>query len=569
MGMVITMASMTAGQAMAQTNCANDDKVLLTIDNEPVYQSEFDYIYEKNNQADAVDPKTREEYLDLFINFKLKVKEAQNQGMDTTEAFRKELAGYRAQATPKYMKDQEAIDSLVQLSYQRMSMDRRAAHIVLQCKKGENDSTEQAVLKRINDIRKKANSKNFKELAKQYSEDPEVEKTEGELGWIMPFRFVYSIEDAVYNTPVGEISQVVRSNFGYHIILVEEEKAHEEIHAAHIMKMCQETDAEAVRKAKLAIDSIYALLQDGADFEGLAQQMSDDKGSSVRGGDLSWFAKGRMVPQFEQAAFALTKDGEISKPVQSRFGFHIIKRYETRGILPYDSLKMQIQKQTLRDERAKEADKSFIRKARKEYSLPDSMSDGAVREYVDLHLEEKYPELCHLVKEYHDGILLFNVSLENVWDKAGNDEEGLTRYFNLHKKEYKWDEPKWKGYVIYAKDMATANQAKAIVKNAHPDSINSYINQRINTDSVKYVRVERGLWKKGQNGKVDQVGFKDKKAEYTPSEEMPVVVVMGKIIKAPVEYRDEKSKVVAAYQDELEKIWIQELRKKYHVEIVK
>jgi peptidyl-prolyl cis-trans isomerase SurA len=172
-----------------------------------------------------------------------------------------------------------------------------------------------------------------------------------------------------------------------------------------------------------------------------------------------------------------------------------------------------------------------------------------------------------LVKEYHDGILLFDVSLREVWDKASQDTEGLAAFFKANKKNYVWDEPRFKGHMIYAKNETAAKVAKQIVKTAHPDSVMSYLNQRVNVDSVMYVRVERGIWTKGKNAAVDQLGFKIKDTEYVPNEEFPIVIAVGKTIKAPQVYTDERGKVVTDYQDYLEKSWVKSLREKYPVVI--
>ena len=189
-----------------------------------------------------------------------------------------------------------------------------------------------------------------------------------------------------------------------------------------------------------------------------------------------------------------------------------------------------------RDQRMQIANQRFIDKTRAEYGLPAEMSDEEVRAYADAHLEEKYEDLRNLVKEYHDGILLFDVSLREVWDKANQDTEGLQAYFKANKKQYTWDAPRFKGHMIYAKNEVAAKVAKQIVKSAHPDSVLSYLNQRVNVDSVMYVKVERGIWVQGKNAAVDKLGFKLKDAEYTPSEEFPHVIPVGKVIKKPEVY---------------------------------
>ena len=284
----------------------------------------------------------------------------------------------------------------------------------------------------------------------------------------------------------------------------------------------------------------------------------------MRGGDLGWFGRGMMVQPFEDITFGM-QPGEMSEPFATRFGWHFVKLYEKRGIQPLDSVRNQLLMQVKRDVRYQEADKSFIKKTRAEYNLPAEMSDEEVKAYADAHLEEKHADLRNLVREYHDGILLFDVSLREVWDKANKDTEGLAAYFKAHKKAYTWDEPRYKGYMIYAKNEAAAKAAKQIIKSANADSIMSYIDQRINVDSVQYVKVEQGLWTAGKNAAVDKYGFKNKTAEYTASEEFPVVVPVGKVLKAPQEYTDVRSQVTTDYQDYLEEQWIATLREKYPV----
>lgn len=561
---------------------AQEDKVLMTINGEPVMLSEFLYIYEKNNQETSLEKKSMTEYLDLFINFKLKVTEAIAQGVDTTEAFKKELAGYRAQATPKYMQDNEAIDSLVALSYNRQANVRRAAHIAIQCAANADSVAEAEALAKINLARERVTTgvekkvkkdrkwitvrepEAFADVAREMTEDPSGKENGGELGWIQVFRYVYAFEDAVYNTPVGEVTEVFRSPYGFHIALVEEERAFEEVHAAHIMKMMPRGNEGMALDAKRQIDSLYQVVKDGADFAEVALAHSDDKGSAIRGGDLGWFGRGMMVQPFENITFDM-RPGEMSEPFPTRFGWHFVKLYEKRGIQPLDSMRNQLLMQVKRDVRYQEAEKSFIRKTREEYNLPAEMSDEEVKAYADAHLEEKYADLRNLVREYHDGILLFDVSLREVWDKANKDTEGLASYFKAHKKQYTWDEPRFKGYVIYAKNEAVAKVAKQIVKTANPDSVMSLINQRVNIDSVQYMKVERGLWVEGKNAAVDKYGFKNKEAEYTPTEEFPVVWAVGKVLKAPQEYTDVRSQVTTDYQDYLEKQWVATLREKYPV----
>jgi len=560
-----------------------EDKVLMTIDGEPVMQSEFLYIYNKNNQETTVDQKTMDEYLDLFINFKLKVREAQAQGIDTTKAFIDELAGYRKQAIPKYMQDTLLEEQMMKLTYEHMMHDRRVSHIAIECHPDATPEEVEAALQKINEARervtvgkevlvgkgKKAKmvrqgKEDFHAVALEMSTDPSVQENQGELGWIVPLRYVWPFEKAVYETAIGEVSNVFRTNYGFHIAWVMEERDHHEVHASHIMKMVPRGN-DSISKAKLIeIMGIYQEVMNGADFAATAIAKSDDKGSAVKGGDLGWFGHGVMVKQFEDQAFSL-KPGEISQPFLSRFGWHIIWLQEERMIQPYDEMRKDLKVRCKRDERYREVEEAYANKLRAEYNLPASMPVHEVLAVEEANLENKHPELAALMKEYHDGILLFDVSLKEVWDKASLDTVGITNFFNQHKKEYTWTEPRYKGRVVYCKTAASMKAAKQILKTAHPDSIDSYINHRLNQDSTVYVRTERGLWKKGQNAAVDKLQWKS--GDWAPAEEYPYVFLAGKVLKRPEEYTDERGKVTSAYQDYLEQEWVAELRQKYTVEV--
>lgn len=569
---ILLLAAVLLAQAGAYAQIKENegkasDEVLMTVAGEPIMASEFLYIYNKNNQDAQIDPKSMDEYLDLFINFKLKVAEGKSQGLDTTQSFREELKGYRAQAIPPYMQDKAAIDSLIRLSYNRMQNDRRAAHIVIACAADADSATEAAALMKIESVRERlttgkrivkgkgkkqkvtyAPKEDFFAVAKAESEDPSAVDNAGELGWISVFRYVYPFEEAVYTTPVGEISPVFRSGFGFHIALVEEERPHEEVRARHIMKMLR---GRVGVDPKAVIDSLYLLAKDGADFADLAKMNSDDKGSALRGGELGWFGRGMMVPEFENTAFALANVGDISEPIKSAYGWHIIRLEGKKGVEPFDSIRADIEKKVARDERMRIADESFVNKARAEYNLPATMTNEEVKAYADSKLEEKYADLRYLVHEYHDGILLFDVSLKEVWDKAAEDTKGLEAFFAKNKKNYTWAAPRYKGFIVQAKDKKMAKMASKIAKSAKRDSVESYINRRMNTDSITNVKVTYGLW--------------ETKPVIEPTKDLPVVEYLGKNVKAPQEYQDERQKVVTDYQDALEAEWVKSLRSKYEV----
>ncbi|MDD3079882.1 MAG: peptidylprolyl isomerase [Paludibacter sp.] len=625
-----------SGTLFAQTN----DPVLMTINGKPVLKSEFEYIYNKNNSNNSLDKKTLDEYVDLFVNFKLKVEEAKAQGLDTTKSFINELSGYRSQLTKPYLTDQKVDEQILQEAYDRMKEDVEVSHILIRVPQNASPEDTLAAWKKINAIEKRLTKEDFAKVAKEVSEDQSAEKNGGYIGWISAFRTVYPFETMAYNTPVGTISKPIRTAFGYHIIKVHNRRNSQgEILVSHIMRFTTQGDDAKNKAAKEKIDSLYQRVLAGDDFGKLAKDYSEDRGSSVRNGELPWFGTGRMVPEFENAAFALKKVGDVSQPVQSAYGWHIIKLLDKRSLGSFESVKSDIERKVKRDERANRGQQAFIAKLRNEYNYTEnaaamadfvklldgktlndsifrleisklnkplisfagkqltqadfveylkknsfsdkitaaeiiedklkSFSDKELLAYEDSQLENKYSDFRNLMQEYHDGILLFDISNSEVWEKASKDTEGLAKYFNEHKTDYTWEKPHFKGHIVYCKDQATYKAAKKLCKRLENDSIDKYLKTRLN-DSIQYVKVEKGIYIQGENKAVDKYGFKDKKAAYEPAKDYPYVFVIGKNLKTtPEDYTDVRGLVTADYQEYLEKEWIAALRAKYPVVINK
>lgn len=614
------------------------DPVLMKINGKPVYKSEFEYIYNKNNSNNSLDKKTLDEYVDLFVNFKLKVEEAKAQGLDTTQSFINELAGYRSQLTRPYLTDSKVDEQILREAYERMKEDVEVSHILVRIPQGATPADTLGAWKKINSALKRLDKEDFAKVAKEISEDQSAEENGGYIGWVTAFRTVYPFETVAFNTPVGKISAPVRTAFGYHIIKVHNRrKSQGEILVSHIMRFTAEGDEAKNKAAKQKTDSLYQRVLAGDDFGKLASEFSEDRGSATRNGELPWFGSGRMIPEFENAAFALKNIGDVSAPIQSAFGWHIIKLLDRKGLAGFETVKADIERNVKRDERANMGQKAFVDRLRNEYGYAvntanvnefskllenktladsvfqleaaklnkplftfagkeftqadfaaylkknaysdktiaseiieqklDAFTEKEILAYEDSQLENKYEDFRFLINEYHDGILLFEVSNNEVWEKASKDTEGLARYFNEHKADYRWEKPHFKGRVISCKDKATLKAAKAIVKRSHNDSIDKYLRTRLN-DSIQYVKVEKGLFAQGENKAVDKYGFKDKKAKFEPTKEYPYVFVVGKNLKNnPEDYSDVRGLVTADYQEYLEKEWIAALRSKFPVEI--
>lgn len=615
------------------------EPVLMTINNKPVVKSEFEYIYNKNNSNNSLDKKTLEEYVDLFINFKLKVEEACSQGLDTTKSFINELSGYRSQLTKPYLTNSKVDEELLQEAYVRLTEDLEVSHILIRSSLSDTPQDTLAALNKIKEIRKRLEKEDFGKIAKEVSEDQSAVENMGKIGWITGFRTVYPFETMAYNTPVGKISEPVRSSFGYHLIKVHNRrKSLGEIQVAHIMRFTSKGSDSINTKAKNTIDSIYNLVKNGADFGELATNLSEDRGSASKKGELPWFGIGRMIPEFENAAFNLKQIGEYTAPIESAYGWHIIKLLDKKGIPSFETKKTELEKMIKRDERATKGQQTFITELKKAYgyktypehlkayamaldgkTLTDSsfqasiagktgsiasfagkiidareftnflkketratkssateiieekfaaFIDKAILDYEDSQLEKKHEDFRLLMQEYHDGILLFEVSNNEVWEKASKDTAGLSKFFVANRNEYKWEKPHFKGRVVYCKDKKTMKLAKKILKSAPADSIDNQLRAQLN-DSVQFVKIDKGLYVPGDNNYVDKFGFKQK-IELVNDTVYPFVIVEGKNLKyLPEEYTDVRGLVTADYQEFLEKEWIKNLRNKYPVVVNK
>lgn len=463
---VLFVASLLTGlSAMAQTA----DPVIMKINGKSIARSEFEYSFNKNNSDGVLDKKTVEEYVPLYVDFKLKVAEAERQKMDTIPSIRKELNSY---------KEQMVIPTIVDSAY----IEREA-------------------------------------------------------------RRTYD------NTA---------SRFGGQDLLT----------ASHILVLLrQDATAEQQAAGKARIDSIYEVLKSvpkeqlAERFAEIATEKSDDTGSAQRGGSLGQFGKGMMIPDFEKAAFALAA-GEMSAPIKSTVGYHIIYMTERHPFEPYEYHRNNILKfleQRGIKEVAAEAYIDSIVNAR-------GVERAEVIEVLHADVIEKDAELKNLSQEYYDGTLMYEVAKKDVWDKAQVDEAGLEAFFKKNKKNYKWDLPRFSGVVIHAKDEATLAKAKKLLKKVPEEKWAETMVSELNNDSVKMIRVERGLFKQGDNAFVDSIVFKQDR-EKKLKEGYPFVDIYGQKLKKPRTYKDVRGQVTTDYQNSLEKQWVEGLRGRFSVEI--
>lgn len=345
---------------------------VLTVENEKVSRDDFESIFKKNNRDTVVTQASLDEYMELFINFKLKVREAREEGLDTNDAFKRELKGYRKQLARPYLIDNDLLDELVREAYDRSSTEVKATHILIKVDQNARPEDTLKAYNRALKLRERILAgEGFADVARSKggSDDPSVRDNGGDLGYFSAFQMVYPFESAAFNTPVGEISMPIRTRYGYHIVkTLDRRAARGEIKVAHIMVRSQNSqDPASIAEAESKVREIYQKLQEGSDFSEMAMRFSQDASTAKNGGELPWFGTGKMVEEFENASFALKADGEITEPFKSSYGWHIVKRLEYRPVASYDESEPELRKKVSRDSRAELTKSSFLTKLRAQY----------------------------------------------------------------------------------------------------------------------------------------------------------------------------------------------------------
>lgn len=332
---------------------------------------------------------------------------------------------------------------------------------------------------------------------------------------------------------------------------------------AHILILVKQNTSEAEKKqAEAKADSLYKVLQVGGDFASLAKAYSTDKGSAVRGGELPWIGPGMTLVEFENEAYKL-QTGEMSKPFLTTVGYHIVKMLERKSLAPYAEMKAEIydnlKRQGIEEISAEKKIKKLI-EASNGTLTREMVMDSLIQANIGQN-----PELKYLIQEYYDGLLLYEVSKGQVWDKAAEDEKGLEQWYKQNKAKYAWTEPRFKGFVIYAKDKKSLKKAVKIVKKNQDREWKSLVKKELNKDSVVVRVVGPLLCKKGENNRVDELVFGAEKTAVNKA--YPMMDKVGKKLKQPQSYKDVKSLVLTDYQESLEKVWVEKLRKQFTFDI--
>lgn len=619
--------------------------VLFTVDGEAVTVDEFTYIYEKNNSiardSNLYSQESVRDYLDLYIKFKLKVKEAETQGLDTTQKFIEEFKTYRDQLAEPYLTDRSVSEKLVKQAYERMKTEVRARHILIQLDEDAFPADTMAAWKKAMEAKKLvAQGKPFEEVARTYSEDPSVSSNGGDLGYFTVFNMIYPFENASYNGEIGELVGPVRTRFGYHIIEVTDKRDYRgEVTVSHIMiRTDLAKDSAELEIARKKIDSIYARLDKGEDFADMARTESQHYSSAGNGGRLrpitsfsTW-----LPDKMKEVAFSLEEDGAISKPFKTEFGWHILKRIETEGLPEFENTKEQLKRKVERDTRSqlsKEAaierikeenrfkswerrlkdfkeekdssllkgkwkmhpDESYKKKVmrigKEKYTQKDFAQflinnqaagkfqnldfavdyyfdrfvDEKVIAYEDKNLIHKYRDFRNIVKEYREGILLFEITDQEVWSKAMKDTLGQKEFYEEHKEDFMWKE-RADVFIFYCKDKETADKIEEGLKedNSNVDELFKELNKN-NSMTFSF---SKDIFERGQSELLAEVEWEEGFARLPDYKGRYVLIKFNEVLPPqPKEFEKIKGLVIAAYQDHLEKEWVESLREKYELKV--
>ncbi|MBQ3636298.1 MAG: peptidylprolyl isomerase [Bacteroidales bacterium] len=467
-----------------------DGKPVLRIGKEDVTYGEFRHMYDQNSQT-AITPISEEEYLDLFLTYKLKVKEARELGIDTTEAYRDERKQFVDELQNTYLVDTTAFDIVKKRLQSRMSEEIHAKHILVGVRPNATPADTMAAYKKAEAaLRRVSSGEDFEKVAREVSEDPSAKTNGGDLGFFGALMMVSQFEDYAYNTQKG-LTPIFRTRFGYHFMKVEERRAWEgEVLTRHIMKRFGRGAALDEEQAKRAIDSLYTALRSGKDFAEVARENSDDTQSAQRGGELPWIRRQQILPEYADAAFALKVKGDYSKPIRTRVGWHIVQLIDKRNVLPEKDIEMvlgqmkrqspmyrDLEKSTRMSKLAKEYNFSWTQrdsvvkimleatkeqdrvkrlsalaavatyngvsisgkelgekhlKAWNAQELPgdnmNSMRNSILAEYEKTQLASKYEDYRYTEREYSEGLLVYEVSSKNIWNVMPDSVEIAKQY---------------------------------------------------------------------------------------------------------------------------------------------
>jgi peptidyl-prolyl cis-trans isomerase SurA len=606
---------------------------LFRVGTKTVSKAEFQYVYGKNKDVGAnIDPKTESEYLDLYVQFKRKVAAAEAMGRDTMPSFVNEYNGYYKQLLKPYLTDKNVDERLVQEAYERMQWDMRASHIMVDCAENALPSDTLRAYKQVMGIKDRLDrGEPFTQLAALSTDTYSAERG-GDLGWFTVFGMVYPFESAVFTAPEGQVVGPIRTQFGYHLIRVTGKRpARHTMQAAHILIL--DTESEPNPDAKQQIEEVYAKLQGGEPFAAAAMKYSEDPTTAKQGGRLAPFGINQMLPEFEDAAFSLTDDGTYSAPFKTKLGWHIVQRVGRNPLPGRQEAERQLAQKIRRDERSNASQKAYVDRLKREYrfdlneknldkllvalekgkgvgkaaklqlasyngtevvtgtavlaklkketesTVAQNVAYARFQEFTtELMLaeaERQLPvvnaEFRYLAQEYREGILVFELTREKVWDKAAMDTLGLKAFFADHRANYQWPE-RITGSVLSGTDAKSLKKAADLARQGVPVAkIQKVLN--VKSEVVSVTDAEKlALGSEGKNARQAMLGQftgPDKvKGAFEQNGTWFVLIATERIPAGPKELSECRGQVIADYQKHLESEWMKELATQFPLEML-
>lgn len=619
---------------------------LMTIGNEDIYADEFLNLLSKNrqfqNKEEKLSPEDFEENLELFINYKLKVREAENMGLDTLEEFRREFEVFKEDLIQPYLIKNTLQQGELMKAYNRMKEIVKASHILLQFPNNASREDTVAVYRMAQKLKAEAEAgADFNELALEHSEDPSAKDNKGNLGYFTSLQMVHQFEDGAFSLEIGEISAPILTNFGYHIIKLEDKKPNPgEIKVSHILVRTQSGDPVSEERALRKVGDIYTELQKPESlWEDVCKMYSEDLGSKNSGGALPWISLGSVIPEFERAAFSLTEEGEISTPVKTPYGYHIIRLEERRPIPPYEEMEASIKSRILRDSRSTliQSQVTAIQKSRYGFqengqalgqlqklldqsnSIDDFMAEVLEREVKDtvlfmildeentvndllkfmenernkvkigsrngigtsldrfiessLNLTEEQDLMANneeyrlLLQEYRDGILLFSLMNDQVWQKAIMDSIGQINFYEENKERYSWKERIEALIVTLGKEINNESVRRFLVDKKYKSDLADRLENTFLLDNPLLFTMEEGLYEWESHPILSKVDIKKDFQEIKVNGKSTFVLIGERVAPEIKQFTETKGKVIQEYQQFLDDQLIMTLKQNYIIRI--
>ncbi len=610
------------------------DEVLLKVDGEPIMTSEFLRVYNKN--LDLVKDESQKDvdgYLKLFTEYQLKLKEARRLKLHEDAKYQREFLRYKNQLTKNYLSENKVTDALVKEAYDRGNLDINASHVLVRLDENATDTLN--AYNKVLNLRERVLNEGFDAVKKEVHNGKTIFLED--LGYFSAFKMVYDFETAAYNTPKGEISMPFRTQFGYHVVKVNDKRpSRGTITAAHIMIALEQKDT--LLDPEQRINDIYKKIQQGESFESLAKQLSDDKSSARNGGKLSPFKSGQLSStEFEDQAFALKNDEDVSKPFKTEYGWHIVKRIDLKPIQTFEELKPTLESKVKRDSRSKLINAAMVNELKKRYDisynedakgyfesilsnayftrswkLPEEFEkdnvlftinnksftyndfgnhllaaqrlyinktmpfssivkteferffESNILQYREENLEFENEEFANILAEYRDGLLLFDLMENEIWNKASKDSTGLEEYYKANKSKYQWG----KRVEVLMASSANKNKLQEVLKMMKNDKSEEDIKAKLNTDSEKHIIFTKGVYDLSDSRlPIDFEAKEGLSKIYRHNDAFHVIDVKAVLPEGVKTLEEARGNVINDYQSELETNWIDGLYKRFSVEV--